>query len=67
MIQPAVSIYSSKALVVNNYQKTKSDAYGFQIEMTFRSFVKDYVTIEAPIKFHERREKANQKWQENNF
>lgn len=49
-------IYSSKALVVNNYQKTKSDGYGFQIEMTFRSFVKDLKIIEVPIKFHERRE-----------
>ena len=49
-------IYSSKALISNNYQKTKSDGYGFQIEMTFRSFVKDLKIIEVPINFHERRE-----------
>lgn len=49
-------IYSSNGLTLNSYQKTKSDGYGFQIEMTFRSFVKGLKIIEVPIKFQERRE-----------
>jgi dolichol-phosphate mannosyltransferase len=49
-------IYSAKSLEINKFEKTKSDGYGFQIEMTYRSFISGLDIIEVPITFHERRE-----------
>lgn len=48
-------IYSSNALSKNNFEKTNTDGYGFQIEMTFNTFVQKIKIIEVPITFHERR------------
>ena len=45
-----------KSLEINQFEKTKSDGYGFQIEMTYRSFISGLNIIEVPITFHERRE-----------
>ena len=57
-------IYSSKALNAIKFEETKSDGYGFQIEMTYRAYKKGLKLKEVPITFHERREgnsKMNQK------
>ncbi len=49
-------IYSAKALEKIDYQDTKSDGYGFQIEMTVRALRKNLEIKEVPIIFNERRE-----------
>ena len=57
-------VYSSKALKAIKFEETKSDGYGFQIEMTHRAYKKGLKLKEVPITFHERREgnsKMNQK------
>jgi len=49
-------IYSLESLKQINYQNTMSDGYSFQIEMTYRSYLKNLEIVEVPITFYERRE-----------
>lgn len=49
-------IYNRESLEKINFQKTKSDGYSFQIEMTYRANKKNLKILEIPITFYERRE-----------
>jgi len=49
-------IYTAYSLYKNGFDKTKSDGYGFQIEMTYRSISQGLVIKEVPIIFYERQE-----------
>jgi len=49
-------IYSSNALNTMQYNVTKSNGYGFQIEMSSKAYYKKLSIIEVPIIFNERRE-----------
>ena len=49
-------IYSSNALENIEFEKTTSDGYGFQIEMSARAYKKKLKIKEVPIIFNERRE-----------
>tara|TARA_B100001121_G_C18585948_1_gene572098 strand:+ start:196 stop:903 length:708 start_codon:yes stop_codon:yes gene_type:complete len=49
-------VYSRESLEKINFQKTKSDGYSFQIEMTYRANKKNLKILEIPITFYERRE-----------
>ena len=49
-------IYSLDALKAIRFEETRSDGYGFQIEMTHRAYKKGLKLKEVPITFHERRE-----------
>ncbi len=49
-------IYSSNALENIEFEKTTSDGYGFQIEMSARAYKKKLKIKEVPIVFNERRE-----------
>ena len=44
------------ALKAIRFEETRSDGYGFQIEMTHRAYEKGLKLKEVPITFHERRE-----------
>jgi len=48
-------IYNRESLEKINFQKTKSDGYSFQIEMTYRANKKNLKILEIPITFYERR------------
>lgn len=49
-------IYSLNALNKIKYYQTKSNGYGFQIEMSARACLNNLRIIEVPIIFHERRQ-----------
>lgn len=49
-------VYSSNALKTIQYNATKSNGYGFQIEMSVKAYNKKLSIVEIPIIFNERRE-----------
>ena len=49
-------IYSDYALKSVDFQKTKSNGYAFQIEMTVLCVIKKLQIKEVPITFYERRD-----------
>jgi len=48
-------VFSRNALKVIDFQKVKTNGYGFQIEMAYLSFINDLTIKEVPIIFEERR------------
>ena len=52
-------IYSQKALNKIDYSSTKSEGYGFQIEMSFLASKENLNILEIPISFIERQEGAS--------
>lgn len=52
-------IYSQKAINIIDYSSTKSEGYGFQIEMSFLASKENLRIVEIPISFHERQEGAS--------